>query len=251
MRQAPLFIIRNNYVQPYSSPNPSFDNQIPTQDDEVDEDNSNDYSSDWNEEVQGRVRVPFRVLKNQVVPVDKEGRFFFFSNSNSLNSFNLLSFLRTSTSTTTILATVTSTLTSASVLTCAAASQFIATTACRRRRYAEIIDTIQEDPATIISPSKVESMEFSAPPRQIRHIDNTNSASSAEIESSQNFKDEETDLNRSKRSFFRKSIILTSSSTLTITTFSITTSTVTKSVTLGIGGCQSCVSCLPSGVTIC
>jgi len=120
------------------------------QDDEVDEDNSSGYSSDWNEEVQSRVRVPLRVLKHQVVPVDKEGRFFF-------NSLNLLSLLRTSTSTTTILATVTSTLTSASVLTCAASSQFIATTACRRRRYAEIIDAIQADPTAIISPSKVES----------------------------------------------------------------------------------------------
>lgn len=28
MKQAPLFIIRNNYVQPYSLSNPSFDDQV-------------------------------------------------------------------------------------------------------------------------------------------------------------------------------------------------------------------------------
>lgn len=125
----------------------------------MDEDNSDDYlsSSNWNGEIEGR--APFRVLQNKVA-LDKEGRFFFFanSNSNSFSNYNLLSLLRTSTSTTTILATVTSTLTSATVISCASAAQFIATTACRRRRYAaEMIDSIQEDPSpSIISPSNVE-----------------------------------------------------------------------------------------------
>ena len=94
-------------------------------------------------------------------------------------------------------------------------------------------------------------MEFSAAPLQAGKIDHTGSVSSTEIESSKNFNDENTESHRQKRSFFGKSIIVTSSSTLTITTYSITASTVTKSVTLGIGGCTSCVSCLPSGISIC
>jgi len=109
--------------------------------------------SNWNKESQGR--VPFRGLKNQVVPVDKEGRFFFFRGTNSFNNFNAL--LQTSTSTTTILTTVTSTLASATVKTCAAAAQFIngaAATACRRRRYA--VDEIEAPKNRIaVYPSQV------------------------------------------------------------------------------------------------
>ena len=74
----------------------------------------------------------------------------------------------------------------------------------------------------------------------------------AEIESSQQMVNEESiDSHRQKRSFFNKYIVITSSSTVTITSYSISASTVTKSITLGIGGCAACVSCLPSGVTIC
>jgi hypothetical protein len=97
-------------------------------------------------------------------------------------------------------------------------------------------------------------MEESAAPPQIHvHQRDLRSpiAPPAEIESSQDFKDDDNEFHRQKRSFFRKSITITSSSTLTITTYSITASTVTKSITLGIGNCQSCVSCLPSGISIC
>ena len=78
--------------------------------------------------------------------------------------------------------------------------------------------------------------------------------SPAEIESSQEMANEEnidSHHDRQKRSFFNKYIVVTSSSIVTITSYSISASTVTKSITLGIGGCVACVSCLPSGVTIC
>jgi hypothetical protein len=98
-------------------------------------------------------------------------------------------------------------------------------------------------------------MEASVAPPQIREqrdLFNGPSAAAAEIESSQQINDEEDTIShRQKRSFLKKYIVVTSSSTVTITSYSISASTVTKSITLGIGGCAACVSCLPSGVTIC
>jgi hypothetical protein len=72
--------------------------------------------------------------------------------------------------------------------------------------------------------------------------------SSAEIESSQQISDDNNS-HRQKRAF--RSIVVTSSSTVTATSYSIVPLTVTKSITLGIGGCAACVSCLPSGISIC
>jgi len=69
--------------------------------------------------------------------------------------------------------------------------------------------------------------------------------SSAEIESSQQISDE----NNSHRQ--RRAIVVTTSSTLTVTSYSLVPYTITKSVVLGIGGCNKCVSCLPSGINIC
>lgn len=94
-------------------------------------------------------------------------------------------------------------------------------------------------------------MEKSVEPPQILEQRNLVAAPLTEIESSQNSKEDNTEPYRLKRSFFRKSIIITSSSTLTITSYSITATTVTRRVTLGIGGCAACVSCLPSGISIC
>lgn len=71
----------------------------------------------------------------------------------------------------------------------------------------------------------------------------------AEIESSQQIKAEDIDYSqRQKRQLIR---VVTSSSTLTVTSYSINAFTVTRSITLGIGSCTSCVSCLPSGISIC
>ena len=76
---------------------------------------------------------------------------------------------------------------------------------------------------------------------------------SAEIESSQQINDEENAdaNNRQKRSFYKKHVVVTESSTVTITSYSIVPSTITKSITLGIVSCTKCVSCLPSGINIC
>ena len=112
------------------------------------EDGSDDYSSDaadfdiQSEDVQGR--VPFQGLKNRIVANNNDGRFLF-------GSYNFFSLLRTSTSTATVLTTVTSTITSATVKTCAGSAQFIATTACRRRRSVEDFAA-----AAIVAPSPVE-----------------------------------------------------------------------------------------------
>lgn len=77
------------------------------------------------------------------------------------------------------------------------------------------------------------------------------SSTSVEIESSKQNDDENSEVNRQKRSFFDKYVVITSSSILTITSYSISASTITKSITLGIGNCNACVSCVPAGVTIC
>jgi hypothetical protein len=116
-----------------------------------DDDNDSDYytsDDDLNMNEEALARVPFRGLKKKVVD-DKDARFFFLS-----SSYNFLSLFRTSTSTTYIFTTVTSTLTSASIKTCAASSQFISTTACRRRRYLEEIDAVKQD-RIAVSPTQV------------------------------------------------------------------------------------------------
>ena len=99
-----------------------------------------------------------------------------------------------------------------------------------------------------------------APPtiREVRDLSAgpTVSPSSAEIESTQQQIHDENNLNthlsRPKRALF------TSSFTLTITSYSISTVTSTKSITLAtsvVGGvgvaCAACVQCLPSGISIC
>lgn len=106
-----------------------------------------DYSSDdfiLNEEILGR--APVQGFKtNAVAAVDnKEARLFFLN--------NLLNLLRTSTSTKIIISTVTSTITSATVKTCAGSAQFLATTACRRRRS---VDDFAAD-GVFVAPSPVE-----------------------------------------------------------------------------------------------
>ena len=75
-------------------------------------------------------------------------------------------------------------------------------------------------------------------------------SSPAEIESSQQIhqQEEDIDLHRQKRQLIR---VVTASSTVTITSYSIVPSTITKSITLGIADCTKCVSCLPSGINIC
>ena len=116
---------------------------------QLDDDNDvDDYSTsdddlnfNLNAEAESRGRVPYRGLKKKVVADDKDARLFFLS---SLSSYNWLSLFRTSTSTTFIFSTVTSTLTSATVVTCAASSQFISTTACRRRRSVEEFAALQQ-----------------------------------------------------------------------------------------------------------
>lgn len=93
-------------------------------------------------------------------------------------------------------------------------------------------------------------MEVSEPPPQIADYDFIGSAaatSPAEIESSQELKEKSPNLMREKRSFFNKKyIVVISSSTLTITSYFVSPLTITKSVTLGIGNCEACVSCLPA-----
>ena len=105
-----------------------------------------DFSSDDfipNEEILSRAPVQ-GVKTNAAAAVDnKEARLFFLS--------NMLNLLRTSTSTTIIISTVTSTITSAEVKTCAGAAQFIATTACRRRRS---VDDLAD--AALVAPSQVQ-----------------------------------------------------------------------------------------------
>jgi hypothetical protein len=93
-------------------------------------------------------------------------------------------------------------------------------------------------------------MEVSAAPPALIREERDLSASTVEIESSQQIKDEYVDSHRQKRQLFRV-VVVTSSSTATVTSYSIGPSIVTKSITLGIGGCAACVSCLPSGISIC
>ena len=111
-----------------------------------------DYSSDDfipNEEILSR--APVQGLKTNAAAAaaaaaavnNKEARLFFLS--------NMLNLLRTSTSTTIIISTVTSTITSAEVKTCAGSAQFIATTACRRRRS---VDDLAD--AALVAPSQVQ-----------------------------------------------------------------------------------------------
>ena len=96
---------------------------------------------------------------------------------------------------------------------------------------------------------------MSAAPAQIRvqrELSDGAVSSSAEIESSQQIHQQEEEDNansnsRSKRQL--RSLIV--SSTLTITSYSLVPSTITKSITLGIADCTKCVSCLPSGINIC
>lgn len=94
-------------------------------------------------------------------------------------------------------------------------------------------------------------LEVSAAPPQIREQRDLNGpVSLAEIESSKQIQEEDIVTNsRYKRQL--RSFVLTTSSTLTITSYSIVPSTITKSITLGIGGCTTCVSCVPAGITIC
>jgi hypothetical protein len=83
-----------------------------------------------NQDVQGRTR--FQLLQNNAA--NKEGRLFF----SGINNNNLLYGKGR------LITVVTSTLTTVSVISCAAASQFIATTACRRRRNAQVFDQLQK-----------------------------------------------------------------------------------------------------------
>lgn len=247
----------------------------------------------WNDEqIQGRSPLLYRGSNKEVVDGSnskhqqhQEDRLFLPGYSTkTYSNFNLLSLLRTSTLTTTVLSTVTSTLTSVTVQTCAASAQFIATTACRRRRYAKIFKELMNDRSVAITvfPSKVQSlviyilfiflihfpfhfkllflirMEVSeAPPhiRQVRRDWSEPTSPSTEIKSSQQTNadddDYEENYHRQKRSFFNKYVVVTSSSILRVTSYLISASTVTKSITLGIGNCMKCVSCVPSGVTIC
>jgi len=91
-------------------------------------------------------------------------------------------------------------------------------------------------------------MEVSAAPPTLIREQRDLSTPTFPIESSQQITDEDVDSHRQKRQLFR---VVTSSSTLTVTSYSINAFTVTKSITLGIGGCTACVSCLPSGISIC
>ena len=104
-------------------------------------------------------------------------------------------------------------------------------------------------------------MEVSAAPQSVMALireqrdllSAAGSASSpAEIESSQQIihqqEEDIIDSQRQKRQLIR---VVTASSTVTITSYSIVPLTITKSITLGIGGCAACVSCVPSGFTIC
>jgi hypothetical protein len=87
-------------------------------------------------------------------------------------------------------------------------------------------------------------IEASAPPPQIHDYDLNDSPSSfKEIESSsdQYNSHEYYSDTREKRSFFRS----------TITSYVFSGSTVPKSVTLGILGCNACISCVPSGINVC
>jgi len=109
-------------------------------------DGIDDYSSDYNlnEEVQGR--TPVFGFNKKVVNDYKDSRFL-FGNNNLLNFLRMMSIV-----TNTVLVTTTSTITSATVKTCADASQFSATTACRRRR--SVIDDFMAD--ALVAPSPVE-----------------------------------------------------------------------------------------------
>ena len=106
-------------------------------------DGSKDYSTvELDQESEGRIKSS-QLLPNDFVDSSKEGRLFMFGT----NSNNLL-FGKGR-----IVTIVTSTLTTVSVKSCAAASQFIATTACRRRRRDATNQIRQQDD---VSPSQVQ-----------------------------------------------------------------------------------------------
>ena len=93
---------------------------------------------------------------------------------------------------------------------------------------------------------------MSAAPAQIRiQRDLSDSVvQSAEIESSQQIhqqEEEDTANNNSRSKRLLRSLIVTS--TLTITSYSLVPTTDTKSITLV--PCDACVSCVPAGITIC
>jgi len=248
---APFFVVRNNYIQPYSSPSPptpSFEDQnlMNQLEDGGSEDDYASITDDSNEQV--LARAPFRGLKNSLFLDNNnkaDGRLFFN---------NFFSLLRSITSTKTVLSTVTSTLTTITVKTCASAKQFVglsSATACRRRRSAVQIAALEQD-QHFVAPSQVQPLEVSAAPAQIRiQRELSDSPSSAEIESSQQIRQQEEDNANNNLRSVRQLRSLIVSSTLTITSYSLVPSTVTKSITLGIGGCSTCVLCVPAGVTIC
>lgn len=91
-------------------------------------------------------------------------------------------------------------------------------------------------------------IETSAPPPQIHDYDLIEHPLSInkEIESSSDISSDANAYHARKKRFFFNFL-----STSTITSYVLSGTTITKSVTLGIGGCQSCVSCLPAGISVC
>lgn len=222
-----------SYMQPFSYTfNDDHQNNQENIDLALEDDESNNSNGQQREEyLQSRARLQ---------PIRQQGKFGFYGaslfNANLLSAFSSLNLV---TMTSTVLSTTTSTVTIASIKSCIGTSQFIAgsTNTCSRKRRGFNVDEIEAIEA--IEPTRVEPLEATAAPLLLRDRRGAEDEQ-PEIVSSQ---EEKSSGHRQKRA-----VIVTITST--ITAYSFSTTSVTKSFTLVETAAQS-LSCLPSGYTVC